>query len=187
MKNLLKVICVMMITLIVFSACKSKDEDGMECDYPPGIMYDGSLYGVTDSVFDEKLLGEEVGTIISVIDGSEGMPKEELETNCYGLEDLIYSYGKDALHIAVLSNDVHVLLEKVVNDELTIEEYKSIPLGTLQEEVHKRLGDPDGFLSGLYGDIYLVDDLRVIFYYEYNKEKGHKLEEIKVTETENNL
>ena len=92
----------MIISVFIFYGCNSKDQVNGKWDYPSGVMYNGNIYGVAENVFNKNLLGKELGVITSVIDGSEGMPKEEFQTNCYKVDQVIYSYGKDELYIVVL-------------------------------------------------------------------------------------
>lgn len=62
--------------------------------------------------------------------------------------------------------------------------YKDIKVGMTQEEVYNTVGQPQGSLSGLYGDIYLIGEKRVIVYYEFNEEKGHPVTDIKIDDIE---
>lgn len=185
MKKNIILMGMIIICVVAFSACNVNGQVKVKSDYQPGIMYNGNIYVVTDNVFDPTLIGEELGVITSVIDGSDGMPKKEFQTNGYKVDEPIYYYGEDGLYIAVFSNDVYVLLKKIENDEFTINDYKSIKVGTMREEVLKEFGDPDGMLSGLYGDIYFVGDLRVIIYYEFNEETGSPVESIKIVDLDN--
>lgn len=43
--------------------------------------------------------------------------------------------------------------------------------GCTPGEVHAQLGEPDGTLSGLYGDVYLHNGVRLIFYYDYYEQE----------------
>lgn len=62
--------------------------------------------------------------------------------------------------------------------------YKDIKVGMTQEEVYNTVGQPQGSLSGLYGDIYLINEKRVIVYYEFDEEKGHPVTDIKIDDIE---
>ncbi len=56
---------------------------------------------------------------------------------------------------------------------------KGIKIGTSRDEVHKIMGEPVGMLSGLFGDIFkLDDDLNIIIYYDAKSKVYH----INVTE-----
>ncbi len=72
-----------------------------------------------------------------------------------------------------------VFLVGCAKGEPTITDYQSVEVGTKQEKVHKRFGEPDSTLSGLYGDIYVVEDKQVIIYYDFNEETGYPVTEIK--------
>lgn len=71
---------------------------------------------------------------------------------------------------------VSVSLEDI--QKLPREELEEKLLGLSQEEIHQMWGQPDSFLSGLWGDIYLLseDDMMIIVYYETDiakAEHGH--------------
>ena len=58
--------------------------------------------------------------------------------------------------------------------------WQDIRIGMLRDDVHKIMGEPDGMLSGFWGDIYLLDnDNRVIIYYDANG----LVEHVKTAET----
>lgn len=62
--------------------------------------------------------------------------------------------------------------------------YKDIEIGMTQQQVHEGLGEPQGSLSGLYGDIYLVDEKRIVIYYDFDEEKGYPVTDIKIDDIE---
>lgn len=57
-----------------------------------------------------------------------------------------------------------------------------IEIGTKQADIHEKFGEPAGTLSGLYGDIYTVDNKRVIIYYTFDPDGGHPVSEVKITD-----
>ena len=59
-------------------------------------------------------------------------------------------------------------------------------LGLSQEEIHEMWGQPDSFLSGLWGDIYLLpeDDRMIILYYETDITKAEQGKVIKIKITQ---
>jgi len=159
----------------------STNGDTSAWDYPPAIMLDGRLYGPSSQIYVSSQLGDELGQISSVIDGSEGMPQENFQTNAYRLDDPIYAYGDDMFYIAVNCNEKYDILELL---DFSLEDYEAIEIGTKQEDVRKRFGNPHGMLSGLYGDIYLLEDKMIIVYYDFDEVKGHPVTEVKVTDKE---
>ncbi len=69
-----------------------------------------------------------------------------------------------------------------VTPESSKEELEEAFLGATQEEIRRAFGQPDGILSGLWGDIYLRgENEMVIFYYEDYDGIGC-VEGIKITE-----
>ena len=44
--------------------------------------------------------------------------------------------------------------------------------GFTPEQIHSYFGEPQGTLSGFYGDVYVHDNIRLIFYYDYCEEDG---------------
>lgn len=50
-----------------------------------------------------------------------------------------------------------------------VEDFSKIEIGTQQENIHEKFGEPSGMLSGLRGDIYILgDETRIIVYYDNN-------------------
>ena len=63
--------------------------------------------------------------------------------------------------------------------EPTLADYKAIEAGTPRSEALEKFGEPDSFLSGLFGDIYRCEDKLVIVYYDpdaYGSEDAPVLE-----------
>jgi len=61
----------------------------------------------------------------------------------------------------------HPLPEDQVIGKDTLTSWQDIEVGMSREEVHKIMGEPVGMLSGLYGDIYKLDEgSGVIIYYD---------------------
>lgn len=63
--------------------------------------------------------------------------------------------------------------------EPTLADYKAIEAGTPRSEVLEKFGEPDSFLSGLFGDIYRCEDNLVVVYYDsdaYGSEDAPVLE-----------
>lgn len=71
-----------------------------------------------------------------------------------------------------------VKTEKIENP--TVADFEAIEIGTKMEKVHELFDEPAGTLSGLLGDIYVVEDKRIIIYYGF--EDGYPVSEIKVSE-----
>ena len=70
--------------------------------------------------------------------------------------------------------------------EMPTQELEKKLIGLSQEEIHTMWGQPDSFLSGLWGDIYLLprDDMMLIVYYAAEESYGSNgyVSEIKITE-----
>lgn len=75
-------------------------------------MYSGNVYVITDDYVNINLLGDELGTITSVISSSEGMPSEAFQTNAYREGEPIFAYGEDDSYIVIYSNESYELLRK---------------------------------------------------------------------------
>lgn len=69
-------------------------------------------------------------------------------------------------------------------EEPTLADYERIKAGTPRSEILEKFGEPDSFLSGLFGDIYRCEDKLVVIYYDsdaYGSENAPVLE-ILITE-----
>ncbi len=49
---------------------------------------------------------------------------------------------------------------------LTSEEATKLLKDKTEEEIHHKWGEPDGMLSGFYGDIYIYNEKIVVIYYD---------------------
>lgn len=68
----------------------------------------------------------------------------------------------------------HPLPEDLVIWKDTLTSWQDIEVGMSREEVHRIMGEPGGMLSGLYGDIYKLDDgSGVIIYYDSESRVNH--------------
>lgn len=67
----------------------------------------------------------------------------------------------------------------------TLTSWQDIEVGMSQDEVHRIMGEPGGMLSGLYGEIYKLDDgSGVVIYYDSESKVNHiKLTELQVETT----
>ncbi len=54
-----------------------------------------------------------------------------------------------------------------------------IEIGATRDEVIEKLGEPQGQLSGLNGDVYLIDGSRVTVYYEVNSNGDSVVSDVK--------
>ena len=79
---------------------------------------------------------------------------------------------------------IFYLLTGCIKTELSIQDYEDIVIGTSQEELHKKFGEPQGMLSGMYGDVYILDKKRIIIYYKLNENKEVLVNEVKITDVE---
>jgi hypothetical protein len=51
----------------------------------------------------------------------------------------------------------------------SVEDFSKIKIGTPQEHIHEKFGEPSGMLSGLRGDIYVLENEKlIIVYYDNN-------------------
>ncbi len=57
-----------------------------------------------------------------------------------------------------------------------------IKIGTPRNEVIELLGEPQGTLFGYYGDIYIIDNSKVIVYYEVRTNSDAVVKEVKVSD-----
>jgi len=73
------------------------------------------------------------------------------------------------------------------HDQPTVMDFSSISIGTKQDDIHDRFGLPDGMLSGLYGDIYELENHTVIIYYDHDKASGFPVTEVKISEKEKEI
>ncbi len=76
------------------------------------------------------------------------------------------------------------LLLTACGTEPTLADYERIKAGTPRSEILEKFGEPDSFLSGLFGDIYRCEDKLVVIYYDsdaYGSENAPVLE-ILITE-----
>jgi hypothetical protein len=72
-------------------------------------------------------------------------------------------------HIWAVATDVDGMehYSETLNVVYSPSGYSDIRIGTPREIVHKIMGEPDGMLSGLFGDIYKLEDgSRIVFYYD---------------------
>lgn len=70
------------------------------------------------------------------------------------------------------------------NKEITLSDFKEIKIGVEKEKIHKKFGEPNSMLSGMYGDVYLIKDKRVIIYYGYKGENINRVIDVKISEIE---
>lgn len=74
--------------------------------------------------------------------------------------------------VMILGISIIVLASIFVNNKdnsaKTLNDFMNISKGTARSEIIKKFGNPDGELSGLYGDIYFVDNKKVIINYYSN-------------------
>ena len=64
----------------------------------------------------------------------------------------------------------------------TLSDFEAIEIGTKQADIHEKFGEPVGTLSGLYGDIFEVEDKRIILYYGFNPDGGFPMTEVKIVD-----
>lgn len=72
-----------------------------------------------------------------------------------------------------------LLLLTACGEEPTLADYERIKAGTPRSEILEKFGEPDSFLSGLFGDIYRCEDKLVVVYYDpdaYGSEDAPVLE-----------
>lgn len=77
-----------------------------------------------------------------------------------------------------------ISLNGCADKEITLSDYEDIKIGTEREKIHKQFGEPHSMLSGMYGDIYLIKDKRVIIYYEYGGENISRVMDVIIDEIE---
>lgn len=86
---------------------------------------------------------------------------------------------------ALITNPVDASISN--NANLSIDGIKELEIGTKQVDIHKKIGEPKGTLSGMYGDIYEIEDKQIILYYDFDPANGYPLNEIKIVEVDNEV
>ena len=73
-----------------------------------------------------------------------------------------------------------IYLQGVKKTEISIRDFEDIVIGTSQEEIHKKFGEPRGTLSGMRGYVYILNHKEIIIYYNSNENKEWLVNEVKI-------
>lgn len=83
--------------------------------------------------------------------------------------DKQYNKVKRSFFALIILTMVVILSGCSEKKSISIENFSEIEVGTPQDEIHKKFGDPSGMLFGFWGDIYKIDDTKaIIVYYDMN-------------------
>lgn len=171
-----KLLCAIMLLLILaITGCSlmpTNESMGVSTDWTDFIKWDDKLFERVMEVVPSDLIGEKLGTV-----------KETAPTNIVNYEPKngtaghlskgtefysIHGYSQDS-YIAALINGIYHLYKTNDSDSIsfsfTLDDFEKV-VGVSIDEIHETFGEPDGTLSGLWGEIYILrNGTTVIVYY----------------------
>lgn len=59
-------------------------------------------------------------------------------------------------------------------------DFEAIIIGTEKDKIREQFGEPNGTLSGMHGDVYVVGDKRIIIYYGLDGEGNYPVTDVKI-------
>lgn len=75
-----------------------------------------------------------------------------------------------------------VSLSAIEERNITLADFEAIKIGTEKNEILRQFGQPNETLSGMNGDVYIVEGKQIIIYYGLEKEGSYPVTEVKISD-----